>query len=737
MSRGAAADGRATYFGVYPLRRDASLLVTHRRSVEVDVPAALLAEVLIGSRDLPGDVESRTVDLVDRMRELLRATPARPGALVDTLTVAVDDELLDLLPHETLAALFRVADLKPEIVPTSAVLDLVADDDHALVTLTSSFDTARMFAWEDHARAAGLMWAPLHLTETGIAYGPYLEPADTDEGVDTVPCPGPRDLVARWITAADNADHVRARLNPPVISVQRPHLHDVLPALAAFAADVERWLQADLAEGSWHHVVHTAGRRVAHPVLPVPEAGHPAHLPTTGCQPGLSPADVVDAATGIVVGLRPIHLSPEFPRGAVYVESQTADMGRVRPWAANIYNAGSAWDDEDVARQGAIGEAVERYCGNVYRPEHLRRCSYDKLVADGEHAVDPRTLALFSPKQYARPGMPFVPFTTGLEVSWVPGRSLATGQVTWVPASLVYVNWNTGDSILDPPVNPAYYPGIAAAPSREAALCNALEEVVERDAAMVWWLSGAPLAPLPEPEFARRRAIPGSSVTTTFVAVPNRFSLPVLGAVVEDRSDGICTLGLACRHTPELAARKALLEGLGLVESARDMQRPDGGFWESYAEAGSPDQPIKDIRPDRRYLEDYRADFRDVTDLFCQLQVQLDPRARATTTARWRAQPDGADWNTLPELPERSSTAYVDALVDEGFDPLCVELTTSDVRAAGWTAVRVVVPGLVPNFPTAFPPLGTGRVQDEAIHLGLRAGPFEEDDVYRFPMPYA
>lgn len=76
-------------------------------------------------------------------------------------------------------------------------------------------------------------------------------------------------------------------------------------------------------------------------------------------------------------------------------------------------------------------------------------------------------------------------------------------------------------------------------------------------------------------------------------------------------------------------------------------------------------------------------------------------------------------------------------LTNAGFEPLLVDLTTADARAAGWHAVRVIVPGLVPNFPTAFAPLGGGRVSTEPTHLGLVDQPLTDESVWRFPMPYA
>lgn len=159
------------------------------------------------------------------------------------------------------------------------------------------------------------------------------------------------------------------------------------------------------------------------------------------------------------------------------VESQTADMARLGSWASNIFNAGSSWEDPVRAERVAVGEAIERYCGNVVDYSSLVRASYQDLCRRGIAAIDPRSLVLFSNEQYAMPGFPFVPFATDLVVSWTLARSLVSGEQVLAPASLVYVNWNTGQSLFDPPTNPAYYPGIAAAPDRDAALCNAIEEV--------------------------------------------------------------------------------------------------------------------------------------------------------------------------------------------------------------------------------------------------------------------
>jgi ribosomal protein S12 methylthiotransferase accessory factor len=713
---------------VYPHLRNHALLVAGGRRLDLPVRPERIAELLgedpLAAADPAYAAVPEVTRLVRRLKRLsaMRAEPSRASAwlVVDGgISAAVDETLLrDLCAPVAVAGVVQEGAAGVERVRDASVL----------ITLADAFDYAKLTQWEDLAAERGLRWCAFCLTDTGGGYGPFVDPGRT---------PGIRDLASRWISAARHESHTRAMLARPAVAVRADLSRGALLwVLATFFADVHAWLAGRPARGSWHRVTLDASQLAmrADPVLPRPDR----HVEFGGSAvAGISARDVLNPVTGIVVGVRPIRFRSPIPRGVTYLESQTADMSRLLPWASNIYNAGSSWDSTEEAERGAIGEAIERYCGNVVNDSRLIRASCREMLHRGDRVVDPRELVLFSEKQYASPGFPFVEFDEELRVSWVPGESLVTGERVWVPASLVYVNWNSGVSSYDPPTNPAFYPGIAAGTSLDYAICNALEEVVERDAATLWWLSGyrLPTTDGPPNGFVRDRSPAGSPLVTTLVPIPNRCGFPVLAGVVTDTRTGMCTLGLASRATPEAAAKKALLEAFGLFESALDMQDPRGGFWQAHERAGTA-QAIKPVREDRAYLDAYRADFRDVTDLFCQLQIQLDPRSGPVVRTRWGDRPE-APWELLPALPERSRQVYVDRLSRIGLEPIWVDLTTVDARAAGWHAVRVVVPGLAPNFPTAFPPLGAGRVATEPVRLGWLSQPLDDESVWRFPIPYA
>ncbi len=86
----------------------------------------------------------------------------------------------------------------------------------------------------------------------------------------------------------------------------------------------------------------------------------------------------------------------------------------------------------------------------------------------------------------------------------------------------------------------------------------------------------------------------------------------------------------------------------------------------------------------------------------------------------------------------RPSTRAIAHHLQERFgeEPVVVDLTTDDIREAGFAAVRVVSPGLVSNFPAAFPQYGTGRVASGGVDRGWRATPLAEGKLNRFPLAH-
>ena len=317
------------------------------------------------------------------------------------------------------------------------------------------------------------------------------------------------------------------------------------------------------------------------------------------------------------------------------------------------------------------------------------------------------------------------------------GVCLTCDRDAWIPASLVHVNWYLDRYAQDPPTNYAMFSGIAAGPSWDAAVASGLEEVIERDATMIWWLNAHRL-PGVELTAELERVWAGTPTElgqrAWLIHLENEFDVPVVAGVVESR-----------RRHPHHRVRGAPGPGRGRSEG---LGRGAGAAGDIPLDAGRRGALLEVRRADRSRKpqaaprgppvsesNSYRGDFHDAHTLMSQLQVHLDPRAREVVR-RWvdvdavrpEQSPDTAG-SLCGHLPCTARTS--------GFEVFAVDMTTPDVATSNLRVARVVVPGLVPNLPAAFPPFGGRRIQDAAVALGWRVRPLEERELNVFPLPHA
>lgn len=459
----------------------------------------------------------------------------------------------------------------------------------------------------------------------------------------------------------------------------------------------------------------------------------------------MNEARLVDERFGIVLGLHRKQHQEDEPAALLAFHGRVNNSRQLGQWYGDRISLGSAFYDLDAARRAAIGEAAERYCGN-FVPRGLRKASWEALTAAGETAVDPQRLALYSPRQHATRGFPFVPFTRTLEVFWVAGEKLPEREKAWVPASLVYPNFYVDRLAGEPRTNFVNLAGIAAGAGREDAERSALEEILERDAVSIWWMSGSPQQELDwqaEPRIAaamipRDPKLAGTLEYRVF-ALPGGLGVPVIGALLRDPKDGLVTLGAACRPDPVEAALKALTEAIHLRGYSRELARPDGKIWQLMRDGVLDRRVYKPFRADRAYRDAYRADWRDVVDLGCHAQIYLDPRMEEFL-GRFASPGPRQPLSAVPGLPEAERrdlrAAYLARLAAIGLEAFSVDVTTRDVASAGVRVVRVVVPGMVGNAPAAFPPLGGRRLYEEPARQGALPRLLAEDEVFLAPIPH-
>ena len=704
--------GRA-YEVALPVPEVRELLSTWADGAQIaDPERAQVVETLQSAGLLTTDLSGN----VDAERHWSRFTPV-PDSPRWTATIVGSPLLCDIAEAVTSAM--------PGARTSRAGIDS-GDRKGTLLALLDYPDAELLRSLNVECRDAKRPFAPFWLDGGSCWMGPVIFPGRTEDISD---------VLDRLLTACDREDVIRARWQPPVSGADvRPAVSELYWAIGYFLVQIERWfagVPCDLV-GSVAVADPLRFSLEHHPVLPMPDkvpAGYPRR----------HPAEIADPVTGVVIEIRDIEHDPSVPASLHTVQAGVADMSRLYPWANNTVCQGSAFADYASARGAAIGESAERYCANWVDASLLRRDSLDGLRRSGECAVDPADLILYSDEQYAAPGFPFVPFEPSTVVHWVQGRSVTRDCPIWVPASMVYVNWYTGEYADDPHTNFLYYPGIAAGRTVENAIVSGLEEVIERDATVIWWMNrqALPSLILPTDLADLWKGIPTElGQLPSAIQLDNEFGIPVVAGVLANHRDQLLNIGFAARPTVADAARKAWTEALTLQEGSRDLRIPDGLLWTAVAEGRFNGVALKPWRADDAYMQDYRADYHDINDLMCQQQFYLDPRAQGKLADWCRTKPE-RPLDRVGELADRSLAALRSAVEVRGYDIVYVDVTTADIRSVGLNVVRVIVPGLVPNAPAAFPFLGRRRVQDQAVSLGWRGEALEERQLNFAPIPHA
>ena len=150
-------------------------------------------------------------------------------------------------------------------------------------------------------------------------------------------------------------------------------------------------------------------------------------------------------------------------------------------------------------------------------------------------------------------------------LDWVSGVRLGDGAPVLLPADLCLRRLPHTQTLLP---RSALSTGCAAGVSRETAMLRAVLELIERDAASLWWMGGRcprPIA-LEEPAAQSGAALlsvlrAGRSARRSWLAdVTTEFAVPCVAALSVDNDSRGLACGLAARMTLEEAVRAAILE---------------------------------------------------------------------------------------------------------------------------------------------------------------------------------
>ena len=733
----------------YPKFVQGAIYSTRDETTLVTVPSGESYQIAIDPRELlywlnKCDGRTSVEDLLSQV-----ANPEEYSAILDILIsekclsvsdeesasqqckviVTGDQELLNCLEqNELLTGFDQYVHVGPDDLATQ--IQIASSESLLVVSLKNVLDAEYFRSLDAVCEKHSVPWVSFHLEHGKGWLGPLVLPGATSNY---------EDLLARRRCCADDDTTFLPHIAPPVgMPAYIPPTGDLLWMLGTFIHQVHAWMNNELGMllSTEVEADPLSWKLTSHPILPLPERQLHDDLLSSWSQNAQA---LIDDRTGIIARTYRTSRHPTMPDDLTILEAYIANMHllHTHTWRNFVQIFSSTFDGEETALQALIGEAVERYCGNNTRALPMRKASYQELIASGEYAIDPEQLILYSDQQYADPSFLFEPFTRDISVWWVPGHSLTRDVPAWLPASLVYVNWYSGSFEGEPITNYNHFVGMQAGPTLDFALASAIEEVVERDAMMIWWANCQPLPAIQLPSdlsalWLGQPSDLGQRAWAIFLE--NEFDLPVIAGIVENTTEQFLNFGFAVRPDPATAIRKAWAEALGFQQGLRDMNVPDDQCLVRDLLASRGDT-LYPWRADRAYLDDCDPMFRDMLTLPRQPQLFLDPRA-CERVRPWVDVPATRLLETLPHLPDRSVATYQQRIEKQGYEIFYTDVTTPDVRACGLHAVRVIIPGLAPNFPAAFPTFGGRRLQQQAVQLGWRSTPLEENELNRFPLPF-
>ena len=322
------------------------------------------------------------------------------------------------------------------------------------------------------------------------------------------------------------------------------------------------------------------------------------------------------------------------------------------------------------AVRSALGEAIERYGASLPDPDRLVWERPHDLQGD---RLDPRLFSLYGAEQYAREDFPYVQFDPGARHPWVRGRWLDGGSEVWVPAVFAFLSMTIGPENL---ICQGTSNGLAAFPDAHEAALRATLELVERDAFMAAWLTGAPgtrvavdetLSPALGAMVASMEAHGGCVELYLLPTAACGSAALCLALGDGTRAPGV-TIGLGADLDPRTALRQAILEAA--------QTRP---------------YLSRRLRSEALRTPADAASVRDMID-HAAYYFPLD-RATAFDPIRSGGAviplSSLADWES-----ERTLDACADALRAAGVRVALVDVTSPDVATGPFRVVRAVSPDL-------------------------------------------
>ncbi|MFH0129808.1 TOMM precursor leader peptide-binding protein [Variovorax sp. VaC1] len=236
----------------------------------------------------------------------------------------------------------------------------------------------------------------------------------------------------------------------------------------------------------------------------------------------------------------------------------------------------------EQSRASALCEAVERYAA-FYQGDEARVIA--PASALNARCIPLQDLARFSARQRAQPDANMPPHAVAAPALaahesawWAPAWSLTSNERCYLPLSFCHANapaesqrhaiWTSN--------------GSAAGNTLEEAILQGFLELVERDAAAIWWYGriqrpAVDLGQLAAESLARIERSLGAPWHYWVLDITHDFGIPVSAAVGRHRVTGDWAIGFGCSPDAVLACERALTEMGQLIAAGKTLSVAPSG----------------------------------------------------------------------------------------------------------------------------------------------------------------
>jgi ribosomal protein S12 methylthiotransferase accessory factor len=389
-----------------------------------------------------------------------------------------------------------------------------------------------------------------------------------------------------------------------------------------------------------------------------------------------------------------------------------AQLDGLPPSVAGRHVSSGTELDADLACHLAEVEGLERYSAIVSAAGDALHASANDLRCD---ALDLDCLPRCSANERAHPKCQVKLPDKRQSIRWVPGVALDDGRDVFIPGVLVYLTPREANETFWLPTST----GCAAHTSYDAAILNALLEVIERDALTLIWLHQLPVprieidvVPQALEPYWKRYLQSDKELEYLFFDATTDLGIPIIYGVQRAHSSRrIRTLvSCSCGFNAGYVMAKVIRD-MSAIRIAFRQPRIVPASWDDFSRVFDGAVYMAEAERESAFAFLLNSEKR-------RLLSRLDDQGYSS------ASPKEALRLLLERLRARAIQAYV------------VDLTTDEARHMGVYVVRVVVPALQPlSFHYRARYLAHRRLYAAPTAMGYEAR--SEETINSWPQPFA